>query len=87
MSLDKAIKSGKEKRKSYEYDFAKQVDAQCRNHGSCPWCYKKRMHKNLKRLAAANEQLQDLKVYEEAIAEYEADGKKSRPIEELWKEL
>ncbi len=29
----------------------------------------------------------DLAVYEEAYAEYEASGKKSHPIEELWKEL
>lgn len=28
----------------------------------------------------------DLAVAEEAYAEYVADGKKSRPIEELWKE-
>ena len=59
MGLDKAIKHGKEKRKSYEYDFAKQVDAQCRNHGTCPYCYNKRMHKNLKRLTVAKEKLRE----------------------------
>jgi len=45
MSLDKAIKYGKEHRKPYR--GAKAVDATCRNHGSCPCCqgkvkYKKR---------------------------------------------
>ena len=29
----------------------------------------------------------DLKVYNEAYSEYIASGKKSTPIEELWKEL
>lgn len=29
----------------------------------------------------------DLKVFEEAFAEYEASGQQARPIEELWKEL
>lgn len=61
MGLEKAIKHGKEKRKSYGYDFAKQVDVQCRNHGTCPYCYNRRMHKNIRRLAAANEQLKEHK--------------------------
>lgn len=29
----------------------------------------------------------DIAVYEEAYAEYEQSGKKSKPIDELWKEL
>lgn len=29
----------------------------------------------------------DLKVFEEALAEYEKSGQQARPIEELWKEL
>ena len=52
MSLDKAIKHGKEKRKPYRK--AKAVDATCRNHGSCPHCKKNRMHK-LERQAPAEE--------------------------------
>lgn len=36
MSLDKAIKSGKEHRKPYRK--AKAVDKTCRNHGGCPYC-------------------------------------------------
>ena len=47
MSLDKAIKHGKEKRKPYY--GAKAVDRTCRNHGSCSWCKDGRQHKNKKR--------------------------------------
>lgn len=54
MSLEKAIESGKEKRK--EYHGAKSVDRTCRNHGSCPYCQTSRMHTNKKRLLTADEQ-------------------------------
>jgi len=47
MSLDKAIKHGKEKRKPYRK--GKAVDATCRNHGSCPHCKGNRLYKNKKR--------------------------------------
>lgn len=43
MSLDKAIKYRKEKRKPYY--GSKAFDRSCRNHGSCPWCYQNRKHK------------------------------------------
>ena len=43
MSLDKAIKHGKEKRKPYRK--AKAFDASCRNHGGCPWCESSRTRK------------------------------------------
>lgn len=46
MSLDKAIKSGKEKRKPYRK--AKAVYSTCRNHGSCKWCEENRTHQKLK---------------------------------------
>lgn len=42
MSLDKAIKYGKEKRKAYR--GAKAVDRTCRNHGSCPYCGQNRQY-------------------------------------------
>lgn len=42
MSLDKAIKHGKEKRK--QYTGARAVDPSCRNHGSCDWCKENRLH-------------------------------------------
>ena len=42
MSLDKAIKSGKERRKTYRKE--KAVDKTCRNHGGCPYCEGNRKH-------------------------------------------
>jgi hypothetical protein len=47
MALDKAIKSGKEKRKIYRK--GKAVDMSCRNHGGCPWCLGNRKHKYKKK--------------------------------------
>jgi len=41
MSLDKAIKHGKEKRKQYRK--SKAVDRSCRNHGSCDYCRNNRL--------------------------------------------
>lgn len=46
MSLDKAIKHGKEKRKPYR--GAKAIDRTCRNHGDCPYCQAGRKHKKKK---------------------------------------
>lgn len=43
MSLDQAIKHGKEKRKSYR--GAKAVDPWCRNHSYCWICRENRLHK------------------------------------------
>lgn len=43
MSLDKAIKSGKEHRTPYS--GSKAIDTSCRNHGSCPYCTGNRKHK------------------------------------------
>ena len=48
MSLDKAIKHGKEHRKQYR--GAKAVDLTCRNHGSCPWCQGKIKYKKKKEI-------------------------------------
>ena len=53
MSLDKAIKHGKEKRKPYK--GAKAIDHTCRNHGSCPYCEKNRTYNNKKREKIAKE--------------------------------
>ena len=53
MSMNKAIKSGKEHRK--EYPFCKSVDNRCQNHGGrykgweCPYCKGNRLHKFKKR--------------------------------------
>lgn len=43
MSLDKAIKYGKEHRKPYQ--GAKAVARSCRNPGTCDWCKSNRLHK------------------------------------------
>lgn len=43
MSLDKAIKHGKEHRKPY--CGGKAIASSCRNHGMCDWCRENRQHK------------------------------------------
>ena len=47
MSMDKAIKYGKEKRKPHW--GAKAVSSTCQNHGGCLWCQSNRQYKNKKR--------------------------------------
>lgn len=65
MSLDKAIRHGKEKRRPYIK--AKAVDATCRNHGSCTWCERNRRYKMRdKHPESINEVLDEL---QEAIEE------------------
>jgi hypothetical protein len=51
MSLDKAITSGKEKRKPYRK--AKRFDTSCRNHGGCPYCERNRLYNTRKALEKA----------------------------------
>lgn len=46
MSLDKAIKYGKEKRKPYY--GGKACSPSCRNHGGCTWCEGGRLYKHKK---------------------------------------
>ena len=41
MSLDKAIQSGKERRRPYH--GAKAIDHTCRNHGTCSYCRDNRL--------------------------------------------
>ena len=45
MSLDKAIKHGKEKRQQYRKRTSKSVSNSCRNHGGCPRCVNSRLRK------------------------------------------
>lgn len=52
MSLDKAIKYGKEKRKPYR--GAKACDPTCRNNGGCDMCRKNRQHNTTKKLKEWN---------------------------------
>ena len=61
MSLDKAIKYGKEKRKPYR--GAKALDSWRRNHGNCSWCKEGRLHKNKKREKSILEQMEDTYVF------------------------
>lgn len=58
MSLDKAIKHGKEKRKEYR-KIAQQVDPSCRCHGGCEWCLGNRLHKYRKKEKEMLDKLKD----------------------------
>lgn len=58
MSLDKAIKRGKEHRKHYYRSLT--FDTTCRPHGSCPWCARARRWNYIKRKKFA---AMDLKEY------------------------
>lgn len=33
-----------------QYRKSRAFDKQCRNHGSCKWCFENRMYKHLKKL-------------------------------------
>lgn len=46
MSLDKAIKYGKEHRKQYK--GGKLYSSSCRNHGSCTYCQSNRRYKEFR---------------------------------------
>jgi len=46
MTLDKAIKHGKEKRRPYR--GSARFDWHCRNHGSCGYCRDNRLFNSLK---------------------------------------
>ncbi len=59
MSLDKAIKSKKERRKPYI--GAKAIDHTCRNHGSCPYCEQNRTHFDTKNRTKADKDIKDFK--------------------------
>lgn len=62
VSLDKAIKHGKEHRKPYR--GAKRHFIECRNHGACDYCRDARLHSRKRKL----EEMM-YKIYE-----YEATG-------------
>ena len=57
MSLNKAIKSGKEHRKPYS--GTKAIDKTCRNHGSCLWCTENRKYKNAKKIEKMLDKMKD----------------------------
>jgi hypothetical protein len=68
MSLDKAIASGKEKRKPYR--GSARFDHSCRNHGSCGWCLGNRTHQ-AKRSVPADLYEQLRQSLQDAIEGYE----------------
>lgn len=63
MSLEKAISSGKEKRKPYY--GAGRVDTTCRNHGSCPYCRSNRTHKHRRAVEGVAARLREHSVAED----------------------
>ena len=69
MSLDKAIQSGKERRKPYH--GAKAIDHTCRNHGGCPYCEANRLYSSRKRQVAAEIYLKELGMDEKVEEEVE----------------
>lgn len=54
MSLDKSIKSGKERRNPY-----RKPSPSCQNHGSCSFCRETRLYRLNKRKNSAKEQIRD----------------------------
>lgn len=59
--LDKAIISGKEKRKPYR--GSKSIDKSCRNNGGCPYCEGNRTYKNLKKVQSAKQKEKEIYYY------------------------
>lgn len=57
MSLDKAIRSGKEHRK--EYKGSKRIACSCRNHGSCDYCKGNRLYQTTKEKQKAEHKLRE----------------------------
>ena len=62
VSLDKAIRHGKEKRKPYR--GAKAVDKTCRNHGGCPYCESARLHSLRKRIVNTDQKMTEFTMKE-----------------------
>lgn len=69
MSLDKAVKYKKEKRKSFYR--AQAVDKSCRCHGSCDWCKNNRLHNAKVKEEAIEQQIEDFILNEECIEKEE----------------
>lgn len=65
MSLDKAIRSGKEHRKPWiGKNRSKNIDHTCRNHGSCDYCKNNRMYQTHRENQRVGEKLKE---YEKEI--------------------
>jgi len=61
MSLYKAIKYGKEKRKPYRK--SKAIDSSCRNHGRCAYCRQNRLYQVQKENIRLKSELAWLDIY------------------------
>jgi hypothetical protein len=57
MSMDKAISSGKEKRKPYR--GSKAIDGSCRNHKGCPACDGNRQYSTRKRKESSEDSVRE----------------------------
>jgi len=57
MSLEKAILHGKDHRKPFFR--SERFDSSCRPHGSCGWCFNRRMHKHRRQKLAAEQSFKD----------------------------
>lgn len=63
MSLDKSILHHKEHRKAYGKSrgtYAKSVDQNCRNHGSCSWCRGNRLYNSNRKEYAMIEAIKEI---------------------------
>lgn len=58
MSLDKAIKHGKEHREPYH--GSKSFDKTCRNHGGCNCCKDNRLYRSNKLLEKSDQDLDEI---------------------------
>ena len=58
MSLDKAIKHHKEKRKEYK-KLCEQIDKSCRCHGGCDYCLDNRMYQYSKEKERTEEEIKE----------------------------
>ena len=65
MSLAKAIENSKEKRKPYY--GAKRFDYTCRNHGSCMYCRRNRLHNSFVKMMNADDTAEGLTIKGRAI--------------------
>jgi hypothetical protein len=63
MSLDQAIRHGKERRRSYKQRGKPgEFDRSCRPHGAgrqrpCPWCQRARLFGSMRQMAEVDEQM------------------------------
>ena len=74
MSMEKAVKHGKVKRRKY-YD-SRTFDYSCRHGGNCAWCSNGRQFKGRKDMAASQEQVEEFwlqyeRFWEDSLASVE----------------